>query len=181
MFTTEEKTTWSTTEISQANRKHFGGFWHHSCERNCFKAMYVKHRAKSVVRMKGCSNQLCLAPFTGVVEFLRHHATYCILWRVTYSSVAQVTIPHCWQCASNDRANETCARCSWGQQIGFFFGCRYSSAGERRGLQASVPCLKAPLEVVLPWGSGGDSRGVGLWGQVHGGIKQQLHHKECLD
>lgn len=52
---------------------------------------------------------------------------------------------------------------------------------QERGLGCTLPepCLKDPLEVVLLWGSGGNSRGVGLRSWIYGDNKQLLlHYKE---
>lgn len=63
-------------------------------------------------------------------------------------------------------------------------GLGLGTVQQERGLACMLPepCLKDPLAVVLLWGSGENSRGVGLRSWIHGDNKQLLlHHKKWMD
>lgn len=67
--------------------------------------MCANTRAKSVARMKGCSNQLCLALFTERWSF-SGIVLPVASWGVAYSSAAQVTTLHGRHRAKNKMAKE---------------------------------------------------------------------------
>lgn len=144
--------------------------------------MYINPRARSVARMKGCSNQLFLASFTWVMEFLRHCPTYCVLgglstlqlckWQYLVADTVLITKGlkrHVPGAPESNALDPGLGVDMVQQEKGG--GCRFPES-----------CLKAPLEVVLLWGTGGDSGGVGLRSWGHSSSKQQwLHRKKWLN